>query len=465
MDAKIYNPEDTICAISTPAGVGGIAVIRLSGSDALRIASHLWKGKKLTEAASHTAHLGEIVNQSGEVIDQAVATVFRGPKSFTGQDTVEFSVHGSRWIQREVLKALISAGARLAERGEFTQRAMLSGRMDLAQAEAVADIIASESKAAHRIAVSQASGEYSRHLSLLRSKLVDLASLLELELDFSEEDVEFASRENLKQLTIEIRNEISRLLNSFKKGTAIKNGIPVAIVGATNAGKSSLLNAILGTDRAIVSQIHGTTRDTIEETIELGDFTFRFIDTAGIRRTDDEVEQIGIERSLQALNKAQIIIAVIDCTAPAPTEILDQIRQTEHNPEIILALNKTDLPHTEQTRMEIEETVKDSSAQILPISAKNQTGIDTLTEKLIQYARRELDTSESLLVTNQRHATALEQALLSADAVLTALDTNLPGDLIAQDVRQTLHHLSTITGQIPTTEILTTIFSRFCIGK
>ncbi|MDE6323883.1 MAG: tRNA uridine-5-carboxymethylaminomethyl(34) synthesis GTPase MnmE, partial [Paramuribaculum sp.] len=299
------TPTDTICAISTPPGVGGIAVARISGPDAFEITDRIWKGRKLSETTTHTAHLGTLLNPDGSILDQAVATIFRAPGSFTGENVVELSVHGSRFVQRELLKNLVSAGCRLAKPGEFTRRAFVAGKMDLAEAEAVADVIASDSRAAHRIAISQMRGSYSEKLSSMRQKLVDLAALLELELDFSEEDVEFASREKLLKIARQVHDEVKRLARSFSAGKAIKDGIPVAIAGHTNAGKSSLVNALLDDERAIVSDIHGTTRDTIEETLELGDYLFRFIDTAGLRQTTDRIEQQGIERTRQMIDRAR----------------------------------------------------------------------------------------------------------------------------------------------------------------
>ena len=317
------DDNSTICAISTPPGIGGIAVARISGPRAIEITDTIWQGLPLTDAASHTAHLGTIVDAEGAILDQGVATVYRAPRSFTGENTVELSVHGSTYIQRRLIETLISAGCTLAQPGEFTRRAFAAGKMDLAEAEAIADVIASNSRAAHRIAVTQMKGAYSRRLNDLRSQLLELAALLELELDFSEEDVEFASRENLRNIASDIHAEVTRLHSSFAAGQAIKDGIPVAIVGATNAGKSSLLNTLIGDDRAIVSDIHGTTRDTIEETLETGDYLFRFIDTAGLRETDDTIEQIGIQRSRQAIDRAMITILVIDPAAPIDSTIVD----------------------------------------------------------------------------------------------------------------------------------------------
>lgn len=318
MTGNIYGFDDTICAISAPPGVGGIAVARICGQDAINITDKIWQGKRLSDAKSHTAHLGTILAPDGSTLDEGVATVFRAPRSYTGQDTVEISIHGSRWIQRELISALVAAGARPAEPGEFTRRAFAAGRFDLSEAEAVADLIASSSKAAHRLAINQMRGSVSKQLESLREQLVELASLLELELDFSEEDLEFASRTHLVELAEAVGSEISRLTKTYRTGTAIKEGIPVAIIGHTNAGKSSLLNALVGDERAIVSEIHGTTRDIVEDRIELGSYLIRLQDTAGLRQdTDDTIERIGIERSINAAVKAEIIIYLIDASSPA----------------------------------------------------------------------------------------------------------------------------------------------------
>lgn len=467
----ITDSSDTICAISTPSGIGGIAIARISGPDAIKIADSIWSGQRLSDVKSHTAHLGTLTDRRGDQLDQAVATVFRSPRSFTGDDVVELSVHGSRFVQRELIDTLIAAGARLAQPGEFTRRAFASGRMDLTEAEAVADVIASNSRAAHRIAISQMRGGISRRLQQLREQLVDLASLLELELDFSEEDVEFASRERITQLARQLHSEITRLHNSFAAGNAIKEGIPVAIIGATNAGKSSLLNALLGDDRAIVSDIHGTTRDTIEETLEIGDYQFRFIDTAGIRDTTDQIEQIGIDRSIQAIDKSRIIILVVDPTSPLPNELIDKIKQTINGastpPHLIIALNKTDIASANETAHAagILNTLFDN-IRIIPLSAQTTNGLSQLTEAIEQAALADRGQSdEDILITNARHAQSLAQAAQSTARLLDGISANLPGDLMAQDLRETLHHLATITGQIPSTEILATIFSRFCVGK
>lgn len=461
IDTHIHSSDDTICAISTPPGVGGIAVARVSGPKALEVVQKIWKGKPLDAMKSHSAHLGTILDSQGNTLDQVVATPFLAPASFTGEDVLELSVHGSRFVQRELLNALMAAGARLAEPGEFTRRAFVNGKFDLAQAEAVADVIASDSRAAHRIAISQMRGGYSKTLESLREKLLELASLLELELDFSEEEVEFASRQHLLALAQAIHSEVTRLQKSFAQGTAIKQGIPVAIVGATNAGKSSLLNALLGDDRAIVSNIHGTTRDVVEDTLEIGDYQFRFMDTAGLRSTDDTIEKIGIERSLKAISKASIVINVADPADLAAESIYQQVSRTV-DPEVtqlIFVTNKADLyPHANLSFIPAEQTQ-------ISLSCATSEGLDTLRHALEEAARRIDGDSSNILVTNARHAEILANAAQSTRRIIQGLDSNISGDLIAQDVRETIHHLGTISGTITTTQILTTIFSRFCIGK
>ncbi len=461
-DTRISTDSDTICAISTPPGVGGIAVARISGPQALGVVQAIWHGKPLNTMENHTAHLGTVTDSTGHILDQAVATIYIAPASFTGEDVVEIAVHGSRYVQRELLTSLITAGARLATPGEFTRRAFVAGKLDLAQAEAVADVIASNSRAAHRIAMTQMRGGYSKRLSELREKLLELASLLELELDFSEEEVEFASRKHLLSIANEIHDEVSRLHASFTQGTAIKQGIPVAIVGATNAGKSSLLNALLGDDRAIVSDIHGTTRDVVEDTIEIGDYLFRFMDTAGLRHTSDSIEQLGIGRSMKAISNARIVILVIDPTVPGQDNVYKQVisELNADRTRLITVLNKSDIADTQIPG------VINRSETVERISCATMQGIDRLRKHLCHTAA-ELsgDTTEDALVTNIRHAEILGRVKDSASRIITGLENNLSGDFIAQDVRETIHHLGTITGTITTTDILTSIFSRFCIGK
>lgn len=462
-DSYIHTSDDTICAISTAPGVGGIAVARVSGKDAKGVVQRIWKGKPIDEMQSHTAHLGRLFDSQGNLLDQAVATLFVGPASFTGEDVVELSVHGSVFVQRELLNALMGAGARLAEPGEFTRRAFTAGKLDLAQAEAVADVIASKSRAAHRIAMNQMRGGYSRRLAQLRDKLLELASLLELELDFSEEEVEFASRQHLSELAHSIHEEVSRLHGSFSQGSAIKQGIPVAIVGATNAGKSSLLNALLGDDRAIVSNIHGTTRDVVEDTLEIGDYLFRFMDTAGLRETTDAIEQIGITRSLKALNKAAIVLLVIDPEDENATQtyrmVAEELKRSEAT--LLVIANKADLREKVCELDFVPVNVPQMS-----LSCHTMQGMGELRNKLAETARiKSEEATDDALVTNARHAQILENAVQSTARIIDGLACGLSGDFIAQDVRETIHHLGSITGSITTTDILSTIFSRFCIGK
>ena len=480
----------TIVAISTPYGTGGIAVVRLSGSDALEIADRAWRGKPLSSVPSHTAHLGTITaDDSGAALDQAVATVFRAPNSFTGEDTVEFSVHGSKWIQRQVVERLVSLGAVPAGPGEFTQRAFMNGRMDLAQAEGVADLIAASSRAAHRLAMSQVSGGFSTRLNQLRERLIELASLLELELDFSEEDVEFADRTRLREIADETLALIERLVSTYDSGRAFKEGVPVAIAGRPNAGKSTLLNALLGEDKAIVSDVPGTTRDVIEDTREINGRLFRFYDTAGLRDTDDTVERIGIDRARDAISRAAIVLWVIDASTP-PAELAAQLKEAEvqinAHPESrhLLLLNKTDmqpgntgrLPGDVAERLDSNAGDKpsegagllsDSIGEVayMSISAKSGAGLEALEKALSRLVKSDHDPDAELIITNARHKAALESGAASLRRARCAMDTGLTADFIAQDVRESLHHLGTVTGAITPTTLLTSIFTHFCIGK
>ncbi|MDE6247665.1 MAG: tRNA uridine-5-carboxymethylaminomethyl(34) synthesis GTPase MnmE [Muribaculaceae bacterium] len=463
----------TIAAVSTPPGVGGIAVIRLSGPRALEIADKVWKGKSLKNATSHTAHLGDIITPDDEVADQAVATIFHKGKSFTGEDTVEFSIHGSKWIQREVMALLIDAGAAPAAPGEFTKRAFINGRIDLAQAESIADTISAESRAAHRIATSAMKGELSRRLDGIRNDLITLASLLELELDFSEEDVEFADRNRLNELSDRTISDINRLRATFRKGKAIKDGIPTVIAGIPNAGKSTLLNALIEDEKAIVSDIPGTTRDTIEDTAEIGDVLFRFIDTAGLRDTEDTIEQIGVERAKTQLANASLVLWLIDPTTdidpqlsllqtllptlPAETTILPIITKKDLQPTP--TANSKTIP----SMIEISDGKNLMILPVIEISAKTGTGIDRLKATLTEIVTPEQ--SDTTIITNLRHYQALTATAEALHRIKEGLTTDLSPALIAQDLREAIHHLGTITGAITTDTLLQTIFSTFCIGK
>lgn len=452
---------DTICAVSTPHGVGGIAVIRLSGPDAIGTASAIWKGANLHDVASHTAHLGTLLDDKGEFLDQAVATVFRAPRSFTGEDVVELSVHGSLFVQERLVENLCSNGARLAGPGEFTRRAFVSGKMDLVEAEAVADILAARTQAAHRLAASQLRGGISNYINSLRERLIELASLLELELDFSEEDVEFASRAELADKARAIIDEVSRLLDTYKAGNAIRNGIPVAIIGKTNAGKSSLLNAILNEDRAIVSNIHGTTRDVVEDTITLNGLSFRLLDTAGFRNTDDPIEQLGIARSQKAIDDASIILHV---QSPDATDD-EKVADIPADKIVITVHNKSDLRQPADTQSAEAATSTETSANEVSISAKTGQGIPHLIDKLTYHGKRLTEVQGDIAITNLRHKESLTDAKESARQVLDALENGLPTVLTAQLLRETIAHLTRLTGAITDQTLLSTIFSRFCIGK
>lgn len=462
----MIGTEDTICAISTPPGVGGIAVIRVSGRNAIAVCDKLWRGKALSDAASHSAHFGVVSDTDGNRLDEAVATVFRTPRSFTGEDVVELSVHGSTYIQHEVINALCEAGARLAERGEFTQRAFASGRFDLAQAEAVADIIAADSKASHRLAMSQMRGDFSSELHKLHDKLLELVSLLELELDFSEEDVEFASRTRLRELAEHVRDTVGRLARSFRTGDAIKRGVSVAIVGETNAGKSTLLNRLLRDDKAIVSDVHGTTRDIIEDTIDIDGVCFRFIDTAGLRKTDDTIETQGIERAIKRLKAARIVLWMVDATRPdnIPATSEEVFTHMVDDQALVIAVNKIDTADSAAARRELHKIDRPVEA-IIDMSADEGNGIDELERKLVEISGANDISASDIIVTNARHHRSLVDAEASLTRAINGINASLSGDFIAQDLRETLHHLSAITGTITTTDILQSIFSKFCIGK
>ena len=468
LDINQHN-DDTICAVSTPAGVGGIAVVRVSGRDAVKCVMKSWRGADLNAVQTHTLHLGRIIDTDGETLDEVVAAVFRGPRSFTGEDVIELSCHGSLWVQQQLVALLIGNGCRAAEGGEFTRRAFMNGRLDLSQAEAVADVIASGSKASHRIAVSQIRGGFSRMLSSLRERLLEFVSLMELELDFSEEDVEFADRTRLIGIAEEIDTAVTRLADSFAVGNAIKNGFPVAIVGEPNAGKSTLLNVLLNEDKAIVSDIHGTTRDVIEDTVNINGITFRFIDTAGIRETNDTIENLGIERTFQKIDQAEIILWMIDATdAPSQIEGLSK-KLLPHceGKHLILTFNKSDLIREEQKEaiLFLLTNFPKTDINSIFISAKQHSGTDELQQMLTEAAHLPTITQNDVIVTNVRHHEALSLALEAIHRVQEGLNRNISGDFLAQDIRECIFHLSDIAGEVTNDMVLQNIFQNFCIGK
>ena len=481
--------EDTICAPATVPGTGAISVIRVSGPDALTIADKVvtCRKGKISDAAGYTIKFGTVLDESGAVLDEVLVSVFRSPHSYTGENSVEISCHASSYIASGLMNLLYAAGARAAEPGEFTQRAFLNGKMDLAQAEAVADVIASQNAAAHRIAFKQMKGGFSSELRTMRSELLELVSLMELELDFSEEEVEFADRSRLDGLLCALVDHITRLIDSFKLGNAIKNGVPVAIAGATNTGKSTLLNALLGEDRAIVSDVHGTTRDTIEETLNINGVLFRFIDTAGLRETDEVVEKIGIERTFKKISEASIVLGMVDLTrdfdstSETVREIIEKVDFSSQ--KLVFLLNKTDICELNKNVNTINfivsslenkeitaglvENGTDSAFEVpvLPISAKNGLGIAPLRCILAASQQDLLGDSDTTLVTNQRHVQALSDSRTSLLRVREGLASGLPTDLAAQDIREAIYHLGSIVGEISTDEVLGNIFRNFCIGK
>lgn len=461
--------QDTICAVSTAPGAGGVAVIRVSGTDAIRICDTIFapktEGKNLQSQKAYTLRYGSI-RRGEELIDDVLVALFRAPHSFTGEDTIEITCHGSVYIQQQILQLLIEKGCRSALPGEYTQRAFLNGKMDLSQAEAVADLIASTSAGMHKLAINQMRGGFSNELTKLRSQLLDFTSLIELELDFSEEDVEFANRNNLKQLATGIEQLIRKLADSFSVGNAVKNGIPVAIIGETNAGKSTLLNLLVGEERAIVSDIHGTTRDVIEDTINLSGITFRFIDTAGIRETSDTIESLGIERTFQKLRQASIILWVIDLNTPA--EQIEELAQTilpqAEGKKVILVFNKSDLLSPNELELK-QQLLSDIPSDRLYISAKQQANTEMLKQHLIQAAALPELSQNDVIVTNVRHYEALTKAHEAILRIINGLEMNISGDFLSQDIRECMHYLGEITGQISNDEILGNIFGKFCIGK
>ncbi|MDF0708370.1 tRNA uridine-5-carboxymethylaminomethyl(34) synthesis GTPase MnmE [Flagellimonas okinawensis] len=452
---------DNIVALATPSGTGAIAVIRVSGPDAITLVDKLFKsikGKKLEKQKSHTIHLGNIID-GDKILDEALVSIFKGPHSYTGENVVEISCHGSPFIQQQIIQLLLRNGCRSASAGEFTLRAFLNGKMDLSQAEAVADLIASDSEAAHDIAMQQMRGGFSNEIQELRQELLNFASLIELELDFSQEDVEFADRTQFNELLNRISTVLKKLIDSFALGNVIKNGIPVAIVGQPNVGKSTLLNVLLNEERAIVSEIAGTTRDTVEDHISLKGINFRFIDTAGIRDTEDIVEKIGIERTFDKIEKARLIIYLFDGMDFDKSE-LKQIQSRYPNKQLLPICNKMDLLNEAQI-----DKIKEEIPNVLFLSAKFKTGIPELEDALLSLVDSGALSGDTTIITNSRHYDALLKALEEIQKVKEGLDMELSSDLMSIDIRQALYHLGEITGSVTTDDLLGNIFSNFCIGK
>ncbi len=458
--------QSTICAISTSPGIGAIAVIRLSGSEAIQIADKVFKSpnknKILAEQPANTLHFGQIVFKN-----EVVVAIFRTPNSFTGEDIIEISCHGSVFIQQKILEVLVENGARLALPGEFTQRAFLNGKMDLSQAEAVADVISSSNDAAHKLAINQMRGGFSKEINDLRAQLLHFTAMIELELDFAEEEVEFADRSQLRALTEKIESLLRKLKDSFQLGNAIKNGIPVAIVGETNVGKSTLLNALLNEEKAIVSHIHGTTRDVIEDVVNIHGTAFRFFDTAGIRETKDHIENLGIERSYNKLNLATVVLLVVDMQNPYPIvkQRVDKIRKRlSGDQKLIIVANKID-SGLHETIQQMQVTELNDNEKLIFIAAKKKENLEELIEIMIHSVNIDAVNQEDVIVTNARHFEILKNAHEAIIRVLGGLDNGITGDFLAQDIRECLHYLAEITGEVGTEEVLGHIFKNFCIGK
>ncbi|RDK87387.1 tRNA uridine-5-carboxymethylaminomethyl(34) synthesis GTPase MnmE [Marinirhabdus gelatinilytica] len=463
--------NDTIVALATPSGAGAIAVIRLSGDAALEIASGIFtsvSGKVLKEQPTHTIYLGHI--KDGErVLDEVLVSVFKNPNSYTGEDVVEISCHGSAFIQQEIIQLCLRKGCRMAQAGEFTLRAFLNAKMDLSQAEAVADLIASDSEASHQLAIQQMRGGFSNEIKRLREELLNFASLIELELDFAEEDVEFANREDFQKLITKITQVLKRLIDSFATGNVLKNGIPVAIVGEPNVGKSTLLNALLNEERAIVSEIAGTTRDTIEDEITIGGIGFRFIDTAGIRETTDTIEGLGIKKTFEKIEQAQVVVYLFDAqefkVSGSKIKIeIEKIKNKYPRKPLVVVANKIDrLPKNEKTNF--IDILTPHTSHLTPISAKTGNGVEDLKNTLLNFVNTGALRNNETIVTNTRHYDSLLKALEEIQKVQTGIDANLSGDLLAIDIRQALYHFGEITGEISNDELLGNIFANFCIGK
>lgn len=458
MQITPYSP-DTICALATAPGIGAIAIIRISGREAITICNKIFSGKDLSTVASHTLHFGTI-NDGDKIIDEVLVSVFKDKNSFTGENSIEISVHGSPYIQQQVIQLLLNNGAKTAKPGEFTLRAFLNGKLDLSQAEAVADVITAESESAHELAMNQMRGGFSNEIQKLREQLIHFASLIELELDFGEEDVEFADRVDLKLLVKKLNKALSDLVESFDYGNVIKTGVPVAIVGRPNAGKSTLMNALLKEDRAIVSDIPGTTRDTIEENLNIGGIQFRFIDTAGLRITTDEIEKMGVEKAMEQIEKSALYIYLFDINELTVQDVAEDLAKlNEDLPRLVIA-NKTDLVDDKPIA-----AFDDADFYCYYISAKENDSLDLLKETLLNAVNENKVDNNDTVITNARHYEALSKANESLTKVLEGLGNNITGDFLAMDIRQALYQLGEITGDITTDDLLENIFSKFCIGK
>ncbi len=462
--------QSTICAIATSPGIGAIATIRISGENAISIANKVYsspsKNKHLSNQAPNTVHFGSIV-KNGAVIDDVVVSIFKAPRSFTGEDVVEVSCHGAVYIQQKIVQLLVENGARLAKPGEFTQRAFLNGKMDLSQAEAIADLINSSSAASHKVAINQMRGGFSTEISNLREELLTFTTLIELELDFSEEDVEFADRTQLKVLVDKIESIIKKLKDSFRLGNAIKNGVPVAIVGETNVGKSTLLNTLLNEEKAIVSDIHGTTRDVIEDVVNIEGTTFRFFDTAGIRETQDAIETLGIERTFGKVDQASIVLIIVDLHNDIDLILqrIQLIRNKIKEQQLIIVGNKADLVEKQVVTRLIDKITLADNEDIVFISAKQKQNIEQLRSLLLETVNLQKVDENDVIVTNIRHFEALTHAYDAIERVKMGLDSGISSDFLSQDIRECLHYLGEITGEITTDEVLGNIFKNFCIGK
>jgi tRNA modification GTPase len=464
-------PHETIVALATPSGAGAIAIIRLSGADAIAIAADVFEsvsGKDISKQKTHTIHLGHIVDGT-KVYDQVLLSIFKGPNSYTGENVVEISCHGSVFIQQQIIQLLLRKGAKMAQAGEFTLRAFLNAKLDLSQAEAVADLISSDNEASHQIAMQQMRGGFSNEIAKLREELLNFASLIELELDFAEEDVEFADRTAFYELLTRIEFVLKRLIDSFAVGNVIKNGIPVAIVGEPNVGKSTLLNALLNEERAIVSDIAGTTRDTIEDELVIDGIGFRFIDTAGIRETKDVVESIGIQKTFEKIEQAQVVLYLFESLKfqVSGSEYINEIEKVKNKyplKTLLVVINKVDLLTNDQIS-DIQKQLETLNVKLLPISAKQKTGIDELKNQLLSFVNTGALRNNETIVTNTRHYDSLLKALEEIQKVRFGLDNNISSDFMAIDIRQALFHFGEITGQVSNDELLGNIFANFCIGK